>query len=198
VIRDAGAQVGAMLARRAILLISGIPGAGKSTVAHELARRFDRSVHIDADVLLPMIVSGNAWAPVRPPRNPLEDPELRDEARRQLRLRAKHASMLADSFLEADYTVVADEIVIGERLQDFLWDIRGRPLLLVNLAPRLEVVRERNAGRPGKDVFDVWAHLDEEMRRTMRGVGMWLDSSDLTTEQTVDAIVERAWDEGKL
>jgi predicted kinase len=182
----------------AVFLVSGIPGAGKSTVSRLLAGRFARGVHIDADVLRDMVVSGNAWASSGPPRNPLADPETRAEAERQLRLRARNASLLADAFFEAGYTVVVDEIAIGERLQHFVEDIRGRPLLLVNLAPRLEVVRQRNEARPGKNVFDVWSYLDEEQRRTMRGKGMWLDSSDLTAEETVEEILRRGWEEGQV
>jgi len=61
---------------RAIFLINGTQGAGKSTVSRLLARRFERSVCIDADDLLRLVVSGAA---------PLEPP-LSLEAERQLRL----------------------------------------------------------------------------------------------------------------
>ena len=187
-----------LLIDRAVFLISGIPAAGKSTVSHLLARRFDRGVHIDADVLRGMIVSGNAWASQEPPVNPLAEPGLKEEAERQLRLRAKNAALLADSYFAAGFTVVLDEIAIGERLQDFRDDIQSRPLLLVNLAPRLDVVRERDAGRSGKNVFEVWAYLDGVMRETMRDAGLWLDTSEMTPEQVVDEIVRRAWDEGRV
>lgn len=183
---------------RAVFLISGIPGAGKSTVASLLAQRFDRGVHIDADVVRAMTVSGNAWAPWRPPAHPRFEQDLGEEAERQLRLRARNTSLLADSFFAADYTVALDEIAIGERLDDFRADIKGRPLLLVNLAPSLDVVERRDAGRAGEKVFETWAYLDEVMRRYQRGVGLWLDTSELTPEQTVDEVLRRAWDEGAL
>jgi predicted ATPase len=172
----------------AVFLISGIPGAGKSTVAALLAARFARGVHIDADVLRLMIVSGNAWAPGQA-GNPLDDPAQRDEARRQLALRARHACLLADSFVRHGYMAVIDEIAIGDRLEDFLREIESSPLYVVQLTPSLDAVRARNAARPGRDVFAIWAHLDGVMRDTTRRVGLWLDSTSQTAEQTVEAIL---------
>jgi hypothetical protein len=54
----------------------------------------------------------------------------------QLRLRARVASQLDDTFFEAGFTVAIAEIVVG-RLDHFRTDIKSRPLLLVNLAPSL-------------------------------------------------------------
>jgi len=187
-----------MRSERVIFLISGIPGAGKSTVSRLLALRFDRGVHIDADVLRGMIISGNAWASNGPPMNPLETRDVKEEAEKQLRLRARNAAVLADSFFQADFTVVLDEIAIGERLQHFRDDIKGRPLLLVNLAPDPEVVRRRDAQRPGRNVFHIWGYLDSVMRETMRDVGLWLDTSGMTPEETVDEILRRAPTEGRI
>ena len=44
-----------------IIVVTGIQAAGKSTVARMLAQRFGRGVHIEADVLQQMIVSGGEW-----------------------------------------------------------------------------------------------------------------------------------------
>lgn len=179
-----------MRTENAIFLISGTQGAGKSTVARTLANRFEHGVHIEADLLQRMIVSGGAWP---------EAPEPAGEALRQLRQRAHRAAMLADSFFEAGFTVVIDDIAIGDQLETYRRSIRSRPLLLVNLVPSLKVAERRNRERPDKNVFLPWSPiLDRAIRGTMRGTGMWLDNSSLSVEETVDSIFRRARSEGRL
>jgi adenylate kinase family enzyme len=173
---------------RAIFLINGTQGAGKSTVARLLAKRFDRAACIDADDLIRLVVSGEA--PLEPPLSP--------EAERQLRLRARVASQLADTFFEAEFTLVIAEIFVG-RLDHFRADIKSRPLLLINLAPSLDVVKRRNEERPNKNVFEPWSPiLDRAMRETMGGIGLWLDNSDQSPEETVEQILQRAGEGGAL
>ncbi|MFJ5084035.1 hypothetical protein [Streptomyces sp. NPDC088706] len=43
------------------VLLSGIPGSGKSTVAAALAARFTASAHIEVDALQELIVTGGRW-----------------------------------------------------------------------------------------------------------------------------------------
>lgn len=165
-----------------IIVVSGIPGAGKSTVAALLARRFTRGVHLEADALQRMIVSGGLWP----------DGEPQEEARRQLALRGRNVCLLADAYRRAGFTVVIDDVVIGSRLTEFIAQIRTRPLLVVLLVPDAETVRRRNAARPGKDVFATWGYLDAVTRTDTPRLGLWLDSSQQTAEETVAAIVARA------
>ena len=158
--------------RRAVVVVSGIPGAGKSTIAAAMARHFERGVHLEADALQRFIVSGGLWPDGRPEA----------EAARQLRLRGRNAALLADSFFDAGFTVVIDDVVIGSRLAELRGDLRSQPLYFVLLVPSLETLRERNAGRPDKDVFETWKHLDAVMRSETERIGMWLDSSQQRPE----------------
>ena len=168
-----------------IIAITGIQAAGKSTVAGLLAQRFESGVHIEADVLYQMIVTGRVLP---------EDPGVMPpEAERQLRLRLHNACLLARSFFEAGFSVVIDEIIIGERYEHLKQNLAGLPFEIVVLAPRLEVVvNERDAGRGKRVLGDKWAaYLDRELRATMAETGIWIDNSDQTPEETVDEIARR-------
>jgi len=167
-----------------VFLVTGIPAAGKSTVAEGLARRFARSVHVRGDVFRRMVVSGRvAMSPNAPP-----------EAWAQLRVRYRLAAMAADAWHDAGFTVVVQDVVVGPVLAGQLAAIRSRPLYLVVLAPSPAVVASREAARSKTGYDDGWSveELDAGFRATTPRVGLWIDSSMQTPEETVDEIVRRA------
>jgi chloramphenicol 3-O-phosphotransferase len=171
-----------------IIVVSGIPGAGKSTISALLARQFARGVHLEAEVLQRCIVSGGRWPDDAPP----------DEAMRQLRLRGRHVALLADSFCAAGFTTVIDDVVISSRLAELQSDVRSRPLFFVLLLPRLDVVQRRNAQRPNKNVFEAWKHLHDVAVRETPRLGLWLDTSEQTPEESARTILTRVWEEGEI
>jgi tRNA uridine 5-carbamoylmethylation protein Kti12 len=173
---------------RAVIVISGIPGVGKSTLSALLAQQLPRAVHLEAELLQRMIVSGGLW----PDGKPTEEAQL------QLRLRGHNVALLADSFFEARFSTVIDDVVIGSRLDELCSDLRSRPLYFVLLLPSLEVIRHRNAERLNKDVFQTWNHLDEVARGQTPRVGLRLDTSDQTPEESLDEILRRIWTEGAI
>ena len=158
------------------------------------ARRALRTgAFVEADALQRMIVSGGALGHRRPatPRR-----TARQRLPRQLRLRLHNACLLARSFYEAGFTAVVDDIIIGERFEHLREDLAGVPFHLVVLAPNVAVVEARDAARD-YTVGGGWAeYLDREQRATMSGIGLWLDTSHQTPEETVDEIMRRVWDEG--
>jgi hypothetical protein len=61
------------------------------------------------------------------------------------------------------------------------------------------VVEAREANRP-KTGYGAWSaeRLDRRMREETPRLGLWIDSSGQTPEQTAEEILERAWEEAAV
>ena len=130
-----------------------------------------------------MIVSGD--------ESVQEPGEPQGEAARQYYLRLNQLCLVGRSFYEAGFTVVLDDIVLGESWHYVQQQLEGAPVSLVVLAPRVEVVtQQRDFSRAKRPLGEAWAvYLDQAFRDSMAGVGLWLDTSDQTPEETVDHIL---------
>jgi chloramphenicol 3-O-phosphotransferase len=168
----------------AIIVVTGIMAAGKSTISRLLAQRFARGVHVEADKLQEMIVSGGEWV--------TEIGEPSAEAARQLRLRLRNMCLLGVSFYEAGFTAILDDIILGDRWEHLQEDLRDVPFSLVVLAPSARVVAEdRDRRRAKSPLGEAWAtYLDQDLRATMRGAGFWIDTSEQTPHETVECILQ--------
>ena len=156
--------------------------SGKSSVARTLAERFTPAVHVRGDAFRRMIVSGSA--PITPAGGEAMDAELR--------LRYRLSTMVTEEYARAGYTVVVQDVILGAHLATYVGMIEHRPLSVVVLAPRPEVVARREAERPKKGYIN-WTveALDASLRKETPRLGLWLDTSDQTPEQTVDEILAR-------
>lgn len=168
----------------AVFLITGISASGKSTVADLLARRFQRGVHLRGDAFRRMVVTG--WVDIEPDESAV--------AHSDLDLRYRIAAAAADTYFDAGFTVALQDVVLGAYLKRYVDYVRSRPLYVVVLTPRTDVVAEREAART-KTAYrsDSWTiqDLDRGLREQTPRVGLWLDNSDQTVEETVDEILSR-------
>jgi hypothetical protein len=166
----------------AVVVVTGVMAAGKSTVAQHLAERLPRAAHVRGDAFRRMIVSG---------RRELE-PVATAEATAQLWLRYRLAAQVADGYAAAGFTAVVQDVILGADLNRFVSLITTRPRHAVVLAPSPSVVSRREQARP-KQGYGAWtvAALDDSLRRDTPRRGLWLDTSDQTPEETVTEILAR-------
>jgi hypothetical protein len=164
----------------AVYLITGPMAAGKSTVARLLAARFARGVHLEGDVFRRSIVSGRVEM----------TPDASPEAFEQLRLRYRLAAVAADGYFDAGFTVALEDVVAGPLLAEYRTMIGSRPCHVIVLLPSREAVAEREAERETKG-YGAWTveELYEGFASGTPRVGIWLDTTELTAGETVDAII---------
>lgn len=165
---------------RCIFLVTGIMASGKSTVAQLLAEKLNRGVHLRGDSFRRMIVNGREEYM----------PEPSEEAIRQLRLRYKITASAADTFFAEGFNVVVQDVVIGPFLSEFVEMIQNRPLYVVVLTPNEKAVEEREASRP-KTGYGAWtiSHLNKILQTETPKLGIWIDSSEQTPQETVEEIL---------
>lgn len=143
-----------------------------------------------------MVVNGRVeMGPANPPA----------EAVRQLRLRYELAAAAADGYVDAGFTVVLQDIIIGSHLSDVVAMVRTRPLYVVVLAPNADVVQRREDDRQaarGKTAYkpgdESVSDLEGYFRSETPKIGLWLDTSELTVEQTVEEALARLWTEAAV
>ena len=164
-----------------IVIISGPPGAGKSTVAEALCQRYDRTVHLETDKLYDSIRMGfiAPWKPA---------------SMRQNLMVSRAAARSATAFAQEQYGVFVDGVIGPAHLPVYLDELRsaGVPVHYTVLLPPLDVIIRRSTEREkqiaGAD--DMFARVHAMFAHAPAPPAWKLDNSDMTAEQTADAVME--------
>ncbi|MFJ6675629.1 AAA family ATPase [Actinosynnema sp. NPDC091369] len=166
----------------AVVVITGAMAAGKSTVAQLPAEALPRAAHVRGDVFRRMVVSGRAE--VRP-----DDAE----AEAQLRLRYRLSAMVADEYAAHGWTAVVQDVILGDHLAEYVDAVRTRPRYVVLLAPSADALRAREEQRAKTGYGDAWTveDLDRGLREGTPRLGLWLDTTEQTPDETVRTILDR-------
>ena len=163
------------------VIITGMPGAGKTTITSQLARQVPRTAQVSGDSVNAMIGSGYVWFMGKPT----------EEALRQDELCNRNMCCLANNFIDFGFTVLMDTVLADRSELDFFMALMSpRPVRLVVLDPGIDVCKDRNAGRDPEDrfEFDGYERLHADMKREFVGLGWWVDTSAMTAAQTADRL----------
>ena len=173
----------------AIWLITGAQASGKSTVAEALASRFARGVHVRGGQFYRWAVRG--WVH-------FDDRDRAEEARRLLDLRYRLSGIVADEYAAAGFTTVVQDNIYGSDVEEWITRVNSRPVHLVVLRPTVKVLERRHEERRkanGKVAYRAGysaADNDRDLATTRADLGLWLDTSTRSVEETVDDILARA------
>lgn len=169
------------------VIVTGMPGAGKSTVTDLAARLLPKAAQVRGDDMNQMIKSAYIGWIGKPS----------DEALRQDELCNRNMCALAKNFVDVGFTVLLDTVLADRpELDFFLALLSPRPVRLVVLAPGIDVCKHRNATRHPEDRFDFdgYERLEVEMKREFGDAGWWFDTSTLSPDETAERLVAEATD----
>ena len=176
-----------------VWIFNGIPASGKTTTAKEFAKKFPKAALISRDDLQDQIVSGN----VRPNALPKE------EACFQTDMNIRNQCALAQSYVQHGFIPICDDVVGENQLAIYKELLKNNQIHLVTLNPTLDVAQKRDKLRSSESQFNVPVSLDlvqqdrmarwkilQESVLTLSGIGLWIDNSTMTIEETVSYILK--------
>ena len=163
-----------------IVIVSGPPGAGKSSVCESLCERYDRTVHLETDDAYAWIRMGF----VRP---------WHTASARQNETVSRACARAASAFAQDRYGVFIDGVIGPHILPLYMQELKlaGVPVHYVVLLPPLEEVIRRSKEREkviarSEGMFErVYPMFTDAAQLP----GFTIDSTTMTAAQTADAVM---------
>jgi gluconate kinase len=159
-----------------VLVLTGAPGVGKSSIAAALASGVPCGAHVDADSLHQFIVSGGQWPSAGT-----------DESYRQLLLRTTNVATVSENLRAAGFAVVVDEVVGLPAQLDTIEAIVTPPIDIVVLTATEDAIFARDDQR-AKHTARNYLGVQTAVLSLLQSRAHVIDTTEQTLDDTVLAV----------
>jgi chloramphenicol 3-O-phosphotransferase len=113
-----------------------------------------------------------------------------EEALAQLSLRLENSVAVAKIFSANGFDAIVDEIIHAERFAQLVSLLDGQEFYFVTLLRSLEEMKQRWHAM-NSPYAEKWDWLDRDIREATPRVGLWLDTTGQTPDESVAEILQR-------
>lgn len=159
-----------------IYIISGPPGAGKSTVCNKLMQRFPNGFHLQCDDIYNMVKGGY--------KAPWDD---NDDRLKNLMFEGAHK--LIETYAAAKFYVAVDYVFSLAQLQFFIAKI-SEPIVLSILLPSLKANLSRDQNRKWVVGENLVANYHSEFANIKSLSPYFIDTTAMAVDEVVEEILK--------
>ncbi len=160
-----------------VIIITGPPGAGKSTISNLYAQQRPKCVRIETDDIRHMVIT------------PHMAPWQGEEGKRQLNLGIQNTCMLAHEFLKADFEVVIADFLTEYTFPFYKESFEKCDLKIIQLTAKFDELKKRFVQR-GKTITEEEFKMLFDMQEKFTHYDFQIDNTLLSPEETVNKIKE--------
>jgi len=163
-----------------VVILTGPPGAGKSTINEILAKKIKNSAIVSSDTLRDLVKNGHAKRGDKDWEN-------------QLSLGLKNTVLLTKSFYENGFNVFLDDIICNrEKFDSYYNPLKKYNPKIFLLLPNKEIVSKRDLERGEWAMKERAIYLHDKFSEFIKEEKKFfiIDSSDHTPEETAKIIMK--------